>query len=182
MDEDVIILKNKYRWCFYLAVFLLVIFLAYPYFVKNNHFGILDYANLPFHEAGHYIFFAFFGEFIRVLGGTLSQLAFPLGFCIYFFFFLKDIFAGSASLFWFFENIYNISVYMRDARFMILPMFSDPESHDWNYLFGKMKLLHESVQIADFFKSLAIWGMLASIIGMAIYLILRNPFKKQLGG
>ena len=38
--------------------------------------GILDGANLIFHEAGH-ILFLFFGESLQALGGSLIQVAIP---------------------------------------------------------------------------------------------------------
>lgn len=32
---------------------------------------------LPFHEAGHYAIFRWFGDFIQILGGSLAQLLMP---------------------------------------------------------------------------------------------------------
>ncbi|MCL5037834.1 MAG: hypothetical protein M1269_12065 [Chloroflexi bacterium] len=168
--------KNYFLWFFYLAVFILILFIAYPYLTKDKHYGFIDYANLIIHESGHYVFFAFFGEFLRVLGGTIMQLAVPLAFTAYFLLFRKDIFPGLVTCFWFFENMLNISIYMKDAKFMILPLFGNEYAHDWNFLFGRMKLLHESVEIGDFFKGMAVMGMVISLLALTVYLAWKNPF------
>lgn len=172
--------NKSYVWIFQAGLFFLILIFMVPYFTKQNHYGILDYADLAIHEAGHNIFFVLFGEFIRVFGGTLSQLIIPLVFAIYFFLMRKDLFAGMITMLWFFQSMINVSVYMRDARFMILPLFGDPEMHDWNYLFGKMKLLHQSVEIADWVKSIALPGILISIGIIIVYLILTSPFNKKI--
>ena len=45
--------------------------------VFDYEYHFLDGVNLAFHEAGH-LFFAFFGQTLQFLGGTLGQLLFPL--------------------------------------------------------------------------------------------------------
>jgi len=52
---------------------------------SRSGFLILDYANLIIHEGGHF-FFSWFGDTIRILGGTLGELLVPLLCAAYFFF------------------------------------------------------------------------------------------------
>jgi|GEM_PF-2179906 len=166
-------------WWGYAALWLLLVLLIIPYFKDPKHFGILDYANLVIHEAGHYMVFAWFGEFIMVLGGTLFELMVPLGFTIYFLAFRRELMAGLATAFWFFENLLYIAVYMADARFMLLPLVGDPDAHDWNYLFGKMHLLHQSVEIAGVVRGIGIMGALLTLGLMFFLLLANNPFSPQ---
>jgi hypothetical protein len=53
----------------------------------------------------------FCGDFITALGGALGQLAFPIGFTVYFFWRGRDVMAGLVSLWWVFENLVSISAY-----------------------------------------------------------------------
>ena len=45
--------------------------------IRRPQWFVLDWLNLPMHEAGHTVF-VLFGEFIQFLGGTLMQLAVPI--------------------------------------------------------------------------------------------------------
>jgi hypothetical protein len=170
-------MKRRWMWCFHLGVFILVCILAAPYYTRPRPYGPLDYAILPFHEAGHFIF-AIFGQFMSVLGGTLVQLGLPMAFALYFLLARRDLFAGAASAFWFFENFINISVYMRDARFMLLPLFGGDE-HDWNFIFGRLHLLNRSVAIADAVKVAGLIGMTAAIACMLIWLVRSWPDRRN---
>ena len=169
--EDV---ARPMRWWFHLAVFVLVLlWLAPPYYTKPDHYGILEWAILPFHEAGHYVLMPFFPEFIVVAGGSLAQIGLPLGFAVYFWWRRGEPFAAGVSLFWMFASMQQMATYMADARFLLLPLLGvDPtEGHDWNYLFGKMHLLHQSVPIAHATRFLGRLGMAASLGLMATWLV-----------
>ncbi len=85
-----------------------------------GNFGLLDALDLAIHEGGH-VFFGIFGEFMGFLGGTLFQLLVPLTFLLYF---LQrhDRFAAAVVLWWIGQNLWNISVYVKDARSMELPL------------------------------------------------------------
>src|SRR5258708_20269585 len=61
-----------------------ILFLLYA-LTSRSGFLILDYANLIIHEGGHF-FFSWFGDTIRILGGTLGELLVPLLSAAYFFF------------------------------------------------------------------------------------------------
>lgn len=163
-------------WWAYAGLWLLLLLLALPYFKDPKYFSILNYADLAFHESGHYVFFAWAGEFLRILGGTLAQLLIPLGFGVYFLAFRREIMAGLACGYWLAENLIYVAVYMADARFMILPLLGDPDSHDWNYLFSKMNLLHQSTAIAGVIRGIGVMGILLSLGLMFFLLFMQNPF------
>lgn len=169
-----------WRWGFHLAVLALVAWLAVPYFTKPSHYGVLELAILPFHEAGHYFLMPFAPEFLVAAGGTLVQIGLPLGFGLYFLLKRREPFSACAALFWMCACIQSMAIYMKDARFLLLPLFgADPlEGHDWNYLFGKLHLLHQSVEIGNFFHLLGRVGMLAVLACMA-WLVIRSYPGRQ---
>ena len=105
--------------------------------------AMLDRVNLVAHEAGH-LLFSWFGERIQVLGGTLGQLFVPSAFAVYFYF-RREFFSSAVSLFWAGQNFFGISVYIKDARAMDLPLVSvgggEDTIHDWNYMLSKLGLL-----------------------------------------
>lgn len=121
--------------------------------------GILDGANLIFHEAGH-ILFLFFGEFLQALGGSLTQVAIP-ALCTAYFLLHHQPSAAAATLFWTGESITHVAVYVADARLMRLPLLGGDEAiHDWNYLLGRLNLVNHS----------EILGRLAFGVGLMIIL------------
>ncbi len=123
---------------------------------------------LPFHEAGHYAIFRWFGEFIMTLGGTLGQHLMPivLGISL-----LRrhDAF-GAALLFWLlgFSTI-DMAVYMYDAfdpKLVLLGGATGAESdgHDWQNIFGDLGLLRRARGIGLFF---ALAGMAMMVAALA---------------
>lgn len=165
------------RWWFHLGVTLLAAWMALPYLTRPSHYGLLDYAILPFHEAGHYFLMPFAPEFLVVAGGTLVQLGLPLGFALYFLLVRREPFSACVAAFWLCASVQSMGLYMKDARFLLLPLFgADPlDGHDWNYLFGKMGLLHRSVEIGGFFQASGRVGMLAVLAGMGAWLLRHRP-------
>ena len=130
-----------------------------------NLFGMF---NLCIHEMGHLIF-AWGGHFLHVAGGTITQLAFPfLG--MWNFYVQKDYFAISLCFGWLSTNLFNVSVYMADARSMQLDLVSiggpvyDHSLHDWHVLFGQMNLLPYDHVIAGFVWFLAVLSMLMCFV------------------
>lgn len=160
-----------------IALLVLMVILAIPYFLDNNYFGPLDYMNLPFHEAGHFVF-GIFGQFMGILGGTLGQLILPAAFLTYFLI-RKDHTAAAFSCFWLSENFVNIARYMHDAQYQALPLFGG-EIHDWVYLFAEWKCITKAIAIAGFFRTLGILGMLAVIAVLLLSVIFRNSYRSSL--
>lgn len=122
--------------------------------------------NLGIHEAGH-LLFRFDGEFLAVAGGTILQLAAPVGAAVMF---LRqpDYFALSVCGAWLSTNFYNVATYMADARTMELPLLSIGGSsdiiHDWHYMLSTLHLLAWDIRFAAFTRLiafLAMWGSIA---------------------
>lgn len=105
---------------------------------------IISSLNIFFHEAGHWIF-SIFGRFIMVLGGTLGELLIPSLFLGYFSIH-KQIPGQVFSLWWLTTALYDIAIYMADARARVLPLVGgDAASHDWWYLLRTTDLLEYDV-------------------------------------
>ncbi len=171
--------QASWRWGFHAVVLALAAWMAVPYFTRPAHYGVLDYAILPFHEAGHYLLMPFAPQFLVVAGGTLAQLGVPLGFALYFLGKRREPFAACVAAFWLCASLQSMGIYMKDARFLLLPLFgADPlDGHDWNYLFGRLHLLHHSVAIGAFFQGLGRLGMLALLATMLGLVIRERPVR-----
>jgi hypothetical protein len=113
----------------------------------------------PFHEAGHYAIFRWFGEFIMMLGGTLGQHLMPLVLAVALLVKRRDAF-GAALFFWLFGySLIDMGVYMYDAydpRLMLLNgrTGAESDSHDWINLFADLGLSNKARGIGMFFGSL----------------------------
>ena len=110
-----------------------ILCLAHP-----DRYGLLDSVDLAIHEMGHLVFGPF-GEFVGFAGGTLMQLLTPAAFVVYFAR-RADRHAATVALWWVAQNLWNVSVYVRDARSQDLPLVGGGE-HDWAYLLGETGLL-----------------------------------------
>jgi hypothetical protein len=120
--------------------------------------SFMDSVDLPIHETGHLVFSPF-GEFMQFAGGTLFQLILPIAFVVYFFR-QKDRHGASIALWWVAQNFWNISVYVKDARAMELPLVGGGE-HDWAYLLGELNLLPRDQVIGH-----TVW-----LTGVVVYLV-----------
>lgn len=153
----------KGKWFRFGTTLLASAYFAY-YASTPAQWHFLDFVNLVIHEAGHWVFFPF-GEFIRILGGSLFQCVFPLIYVGYFFL-RRDYFSASLLMFWVGQNLINVSVYASDAIQMQLPLLGgDSVMHDWNYILGATHLLVFAPQIG---YGLYVLG--AMTIGLAILL------------
>ena len=129
---------------------------------------LLHMALLPFHEAGHYAIFRWFGDFIMTLGGTLGQHLMPIVLGVSLLWKRRDPF-GAALLLWFlgFSTI-DMAVYMYDAfdpKLMLLGGATGQESdgHDWQNIFGDLGIIRRSRGIGLFFGALGMAMMLAAL-------------------
>jgi hypothetical protein len=125
----------------------------------------LDRVDLVIHEAGH-LFFRWFGEFLQVCGGTIGQLFVPAAFTVYFFL-RREFFSSSVTLFWCGQSLLNVSVYVKDAQAMVLPLVSlgggENTVHDWNYILSRVGLLRWDHAIGNMVYLLGVLVMIAAV-------------------
>jgi hypothetical protein len=94
---------------------------------------LLDHVDLAIHEAGH-VLFAPLGEVLSVAGGTVMQIIAPAVFVAYFAR-RKQRYSAAIVLFWLAQSLFNVAVYMGDARAQVLPLVGGEDViHDWNYM------------------------------------------------
>lgn len=127
---------------------------------------ILDMANLVFHEAGH-ILFAPFGDFLRVLGGSLLQCLIPALCCAAFLLQTRDPFGAAMALWWLGQNLMDLAPYIADARSGQLLLLGGvtgrdvPGYHDWENLLGTLGLLQQDQAL----------GALAYLLGRLVVVV-----------
>ena len=130
-----------------------------------SDYGFLDRVDLVAHEAGHMLF-SWFGRFMMLIGGTLGQLLVPAAFTVYFWF-RNERFSSAVTLFWTGQNFFNISVYVKDAQAMMLPLVSvggGDAIHDWNYLLTKFGLLRHGQAVGSVMYAIGVLLIIASVI------------------
>lgn len=136
--------------------------------LSPSTYRFLDRVDLVFHEAGHPIF-GLFGEFIGILGGTLMQLLIP-AIVVGYFFFHQQPYSGAVSLFWLAQSLFNVSVYVRDARAQALPLLGGEDTlHDWNYLLGRLGLLRWDQALGNLVYLVGLTILIASVLGGLYY-------------
>ncbi len=116
--------------------------------LTSKDFHFIDTVNLIFHEAGHAIFF-FLPPILVALAGSVFQILGPLSFVIYFYK-RKEYLSACLLVFWLAQNINSVSLYVRDAIPMQLPLLGGEGSvHDWNYIFLILNMLELSTFCAN---------------------------------
>jgi len=116
--------------------------------LASNYSGnsFMHLVNLPFHEAGHMLF-RIFGQFMMMLGGSLTQLLVPFICLVAFLMKTRDTFAASVSLWWLGQSLIDLAPYINDARRLQLMLLGgvtgrDVEDfHDWEFILRNLGLL-----------------------------------------
>ncbi|HEY4734446.1 MAG TPA: hypothetical protein VIH53_07845 [Gemmatimonadaceae bacterium] len=133
--------------------------------------------DLGIHEFGHMLFMPFgipiLGGTMVILGGSLTQVMFPLIFVVYF---LRkkedgarrDVFAAMVCLWWSAINLLDVAIYCADSRagqLMLLNGLTGEESdgHDWYNLLSGWGLLEHDTAIARWMRGIAGLTCMASI-------------------
>jgi predicted membrane-bound mannosyltransferase len=149
---------------------------------------LLGDIDLAIHEFGHMLFMPFgiliLGRTMMILGGSLTQVAFPLIFVGYF---LKknddgrrrDLFAAMVCVWWSGINLLDVAIYCADSRagqLMLLDGLTGQESdgHDWYNLLSGWGLLEHDVQIARVMRAVA-----AVLCAGAIVVAVWSQFKTE---
>ncbi len=122
----------------------------------------LHNVNLVFHEAGHWIFAIFGNRTLTIFGGSLNQVLIP-ALVAASFWARRDAVGYAFALFWCFENLLDVAVYMADARALVLPLIGGlgEDSHDWRNLFFRFGLIDQDTAIAARTSAVGWIGMLS---------------------
>lgn len=122
---------------------------------------------LVFHEAGH-VLFAFLGEWMRVAGGTLGQLAMPAVLGVALLTRNRDPFGASVALWLLGVSLLDVAPYAYDALHPQLVLLSgatgEEGGHDWIYLLESLHLRPRAQSIGRALHGL---GALVVLIAMA---------------
>jgi hypothetical protein len=154
----------------------------------DGYVPLLSEIDLAIHEFGHMLFMPFgiqfLGNTMVILGGSLTQVAFPLIFVGYF---LRkredgrrvDVFAAMVCLWWSAINLLDVSIYCADSRageLMLLDGLTGKESdgHDWNNLLTRWGLLEHDTVIARYMRAIA-WLVCVASIVVAVWSALQAP-------
>ena len=143
-----------------------------------GYIPLLSDIDLAIHEFGHMLFMPFgiqfLGNTMMILGGSLTQIAFPLVFVGYFMRKQddgrrRDLFAAMVCLWWSGINLLSVAIYCADSRagqLMLLDGSTGQESdgHDWNNLLTRWGLLEHDTAIARWMRAIAWLLCVASII------------------
>jgi hypothetical protein len=172
-----------------LALAVVLALLAWSAF--RNEYGyipLLSDIDLAIHEFGHMLFMPFgiqfLGNTMMILGGSLTQVAFPL---IFFGYFLRkhddaprrDVFAAMVCLWWSGINLLSVAIYCADSRagqLMLIDGSTGQESdgHDWNNLLTRWGLLEHDTAIARWMRAIA-WLVCVTSIIVAVWSELQRP-------
>ncbi len=136
--------------------------IAMPSGVLLNFLHMID---LVSHEAGHVVF-GFFGQFLGILGGSLNQVLVPAA-CTGVFLARGQRGSASATLFWTGQSLADVAVYVADGRAMALPLLAEGLIHDWNFILGRLGLLHSAERLGALTFGLGALAMLGALALLA---------------
>jgi hypothetical protein len=176
-----------------LALAVVLALLAWSAFRgESGYVPLLSDIDLAIHEFGHMLFMPFgipvLGRMMVILGGSLTQVAFPL---LFFGYFLRkrengrrrDVFAAMVCLWWSAINLLDVAIYCADSRageLMLLDGLTGKESdgHDWYNLLNGWGLLEHDTQIARWMRAIA-WLMCVGSIAIAVWSALQPQRREQ---
>ncbi|MBE7380139.1 MAG: hypothetical protein F6J95_001855 [Leptolyngbya sp. SIO1E4] len=144
----------------------------------DGPFMWLHLPNLAIHETGHLLFMPF-GRFLMLLGGSVTQIAFPAVFTGYFFV-SRQYFSSALTLFWTGQNFMDVAVYIRDAPVRLLPLTTNNiDAHDWWQLLNMMGLLKQAGLIANMVHGIGVLVYIASVIAGVYFAYRHHRFNQE---
>jgi hypothetical protein len=179
-------LKNMDEMTFYGRCAALVLLAIWSWFLfgydyRNAEFfsSFMHNILLPIHEAGH-VLFRPFGEFMMVLGGSLFQLAFPLGISVAFVVKNRDNFGASIGLWWASISLIDLSPYIYDALHPQLVLIggltgAEDGPHDWIYLLVRLGQLANAQRWGSFAHTCGGLLMIAALAWGITILLRQRP-------
>ena len=128
--------------------------------------SFLHLPDLVFHEAGHLIVSPL-GQFMSVLGGSLTQVLIPV-ICAIAFVRQEQLFGAAICIWWAGQNLVDLAPYIADARALQLVLLggrtgAEVEGHDWEYLLTRLRLTHLDQALGRISHASGIVIMIASL-------------------
>jgi hypothetical protein len=153
-------------------------FITVPLARERLASSFMHLINLPFHEAGHILFIPF-GSFMTSLGGSLFQVALPLGIGVAFLVKNREPFSASIMLWWAGQNLMDVAPYIGDARALQLVLLgghtgAEVEGHDWEAILTALGWLQYDRTLARLSYGLGILVIVASLAWGATILLLQS--------
>ena len=111
--------------------------------------------------------FGFFGEFLAVLGGSLTQVLMPVIATVAFVR-TRQWSSAAVTLFWSGQAFTDVAIYAADGRAKALPLLAEGLIHDWNYILGRLGLLRSAEIIGRAIFALGAFTMLAALLLLAL--------------
>jgi len=133
--------------------------------------GFIHGIDLVFHEAGHVIF-GFFGEFLAVLGGSLTQVLIPVIATVAFVR-TRQWASAAVTLFWTGQSLTDVAIYAADGRARALPLLAEGLIHDWHYLLGRLGLLQSAEIVGRLIFGVGALTMLAALLLLGLEVLRR---------
>jgi hypothetical protein len=152
-------------WHWRLPLFLLLLTQAVRPLRAMGDWNLFSGIIFGAHEFGH-LFFAFFGEWMTMAGGSLMQLLIPIGAAAVVLR-AKDWFGVAVCGLFLAASFGDLSWYIADARAQDLDLVSfspDGGGHDWHYLLGRAGLLRQDLAIARLARFLGALTLVTSSV------------------
>jgi hypothetical protein len=158
------------------GVFLAAVDHRYP----PEGFSFMHAILLPIHEAGH-VFFALFGEFLRIAGGSLFQLLLPLGIGAAFYVKQRDPFGAAICLWWAGASLVDLAPYIYDSlepQLVLLGGHTGEDGpHDWIYLLSRLGALRRAHGLGTAAHHLGVLVMAGGLAWAAHWLWKKAPWR-----
>lgn len=139
-----------------LAVFVVLFLQVFPPLRAAGETTLFSGIIFGAHEFGH-LFFAFFGEWMSIAGGSLMQLLIPIGAAAVVYR-SRDWFGIAICGIFLAASLADLSWYIADARAQEMDLVSfSPEGavHDWNYLLHSAGMIGSDTALARLTRFIA---------------------------
>jgi hypothetical protein len=125
---------------------------------------LLAAADLGFHELGH-LALGWAPGLLPWLAGSLLQVGVPVGLAAYFALGRREEYASALMLGWAGTSARDVSVYIADAPFEMLPLIGG--MHDWAWILGSTQRMSWAEPLA---RSVWAFGLLLVVSGLCVAL------------
>ena len=158
--------RSDPRWLASLGCAALVLVLGWFAFVRETRVPLLGWCDLGVHEFGHFLFMALQApELVTAVMGNGFQTLVPLVLAAAFVVTRADWPAAGVCIAWAGTTLQDASVYIADAPFQRLELFTPGAEHDWGFVLGSdgLDVLDSAGGIASFVHDV---GFVTLVVGL----------------